>query len=53
MKSFLKFVINKIKETNESNEKLKYKYSEEINKLKVRIGFLNSQKQKLFEYMLE
>ena len=53
LKSFLKFVMKKIIETDENNEKLKFKYSDEIDRLKVRIGFLNNQKQKLFEYMLE
>jgi hypothetical protein len=52
-KSFLNFVMKKIKDTDEKNERLKFRLADQMNKLRVRIGFINSQKQKLFEYMLE
>lgn len=53
IKSFLNYVMKKINEINQNNEKLKFKYSNRINRIKQRISFLNIQKQKLFEKMLE
>ncbi len=53
LKSFLNYVMKKIQETNQNNEKLKFKYSNRINRIKQRISFLNTQKQKLFEQMLQ
>jgi len=53
LKTFLNYVMKKIQETNQNNEKLKFKYSNRINRIKQRISFLNTQKQKLFEQMLQ
>ncbi len=53
IKSFLNYVMKKIQETTQNNEKLKFKYSNRINRIKQRISFLNTQKQKLFEQMLQ
>jgi len=53
IKNFLNYCVKTIRLTNSKCEKDKFNSMEEINRIKIMIGFITKQKQRLFEYILE